>query len=313
MATRPAAPPLTRSRVARPALSERHYKWTMLLPSIAVVLGLMIFPLVFTLWISFTDWHLFRFEPPGFNGLRNWATLVSDSNFLVPARNTIVFTAGVVPTQFLIGLVVALALNNCTFGRAFFRIFFLLPIMVSPVAISFVMGRTIFDQSIGPVHDLLLRLGLPQIPWLTDRTWAMITLMIIDSWGGTAFMILMFTAGLQGLPDEPYEAAKVDGASEWQLFRFITLPLLTPVMITAVLIRALDAFRVVDIVATVTGGGPGDATETITLRVFEIAVKGGDVAYGAAAAYGLLIIMAVFSSVFLLATRRARRGATGDA
>jgi multiple sugar transport system permease protein len=212
----------------------------------------------------------------------------------------------------LIGLVVALALNNCGFGRGFFRVFFLVPLMVSPVATSFIMGRTMFDPTVGPMHDLLNQLGLPQIPWITDPTWAMVTLIIIDSWGGTAFIILMLTAGLQSLPTEPYEAAKVDGASELQLVRYITLPLLAPIMVTAVLIRALDAFKVVDIIATVTGGGPGDATESITLKVYDLAVKGGDVSYGATASWGLVILMIIFASAFLALTRKAVRGATGD-
>lgn len=294
------------------SLSDRQYKWIMLLPAIVIVIALTLFPLVFALGVTFTNWDLYNTGAVRFAGLGQWKRLVTDPSFLIPARNTVVFAAGVVPSEFVIGLVVALALNNCTVGRTFFRIFFLIPLMVSPVATSFIMGRTMFDPTVGPIHDIFQRLGLAQIPWITDPTWAMITLMIIDSWGGTAFMILMFTAGLQGMPDEPYEAAKVDGASEWQLLRHITLPLLAPVMVTAVLIRALGALKVVDIIATVTGGGPGDATESITLKVYDLAVKGGDVSYGAAAAYGLVIIMIVFTTIFLLATRRAVRSATGD-
>lgn len=294
------------------SISDRQFKWILLLPAIVTVVILAIFPLIFSLVVTLTNWDLYNTGAVTFVGLHQWARLVTDASFLTPARNTVVFTLGVVPTEFLIGLVVALALNNCGFGRAFFRVFFLVPLMVSPVATSFIMGRTMFDPTVGPMHDLLLRFGLPQIPWLTDPTWAMITLIIIDSWGGTAFIILMLTAGLQSLQNEPYEAAKVDGASEWQLVRHITLPLLAPIMVTAVLIRALDAFKVVDIIATVTGGGPGDATESITLKVYDLAVKGGDVSYGATASWGLVIIMIVFATVFLALTRKAVREATGD-
>jgi multiple sugar transport system permease protein len=293
-------------------LSDRHYKWILLLPAVAVVIGLTLFPLLFSLAITFTNWDLYSDAPATFAGFHQWTRLFSDAAFLRPARNTIVFTLGVVPLEFVMGLVVALALNNATVGKTFFRVFFLVPLMVSPVATSFIMGRTMFDPNVGPIHDLLTRFGMPRIPWLTDPMWAMITLMIIDSWGGTAFMILLFTAGLQGLPQEPYEAAKVDGASDWQLLWSITLPLLAPVMIAAVLIRALDAFKVVDIIATVTGGGPGDATESLTLKVYNLAVKGGDVAYGAAASYALVVIMLVFATTFLLVTRKAVRRATGD-
>jgi multiple sugar transport system permease protein len=284
----------------------------MLLPALLVVLGLTLFPLLYSLGLTFTNWDLYNSDVVDFAGFSQWGRLLTDDGFLIPARNTIVFTLGVVPSEFLIGLIVALALNNATYGRTFFRIFFLVPLMVSPVATSFIMGRTMFDPSVGPIHDLLAKAGLPQIPWLTNPVWAMITLMIIDSWSGTAFMILLFTAGLSGMPQEPYEAAKVDGASDWQLLWHITLPLLAPVMVAAVLIRALDAFKIVDIIATVTGGGPGNATESLTLRVYNLAVRGGDVSYGATAAYGLVIIMAVFTTIFLLVTRPAVRRATGE-
>jgi ABC-type sugar transport system permease subunit len=285
----------------------------MLLPAIGIVLALTLFPLIFSLAITFSSWDLYSSESAQFAGLSQWARLFTDRGFLIPARNTIVFTLGVVPLELLLGLIVSLALNNATVGRTFFRVFFLVPLMVSPVATSFIMGRTMFDPSVGPIHDLLTRFGLPSIPWLIDPVWAMVTLMIIDSWSGTAFMILLFTAGLQGLPQEPYEAAQVDGASDWQLLRHITLPLMAPVIVAATLIRALDAFKVVDIIATVTGGGPGDATESLTLKVYNLAVKGGDVAYGATASYALVAIMAFFATAFLLSTRRIVRRATGDA
>jgi multiple sugar transport system permease protein len=314
MASGPAETVAVRTgRVAqRSGLTDNQYKWILLLPAVIVVLALTIFPLFFSLALSFTNWDLYSIDPPIFVGLNQWIRLFSDSTFLIPARNTVVFATGAVLSQTLIGMTVALALNNIRVGRTFFRLFFLLPLMVSPVATSFIMGKTMFDPSVGPVHDLLDRLALPQVPWLTDGNWAMVTLWIVDSWGGAAFMILILTAGLQSLPNDPYEAAKVDGASDWQLLRYVTLPLMAPVIVTAVLIRSLDAFKVVDIIATVTGGGPGNATESLTLRVYALAVKGGDVSYGAAAAYSLLIIMTIFASIVLLATRRAVRTATGD-
>jgi multiple sugar transport system permease protein len=116
-----------------------------------VVFALTLFPLVFSLGLTLTNWDLYQGDVVNFAGLDQWARLVSDRGFLTPARNTVIFTLGVVPSEFLIGLVVALALHNCTFGRTFFRIFFLVPLMVSPVATSFIMGRTMFDPSVGPM------------------------------------------------------------------------------------------------------------------------------------------------------------------
>lgn len=306
MVTRPAegSPPVARS-IRQFSLTDQQYKWVLLLPAIVVVLLLALFPLLFAFGVTLTNWDLFLLDPPRFVGLEQWIRVATDAGFLVPARNTLVFAAGAVISQSLIGLIVALALNNCGFGRTFFRMLFLLPMMVSPVATALIMGRTMFDPSVGPARDLLVIFGLPLIPW------AMVTLIIVDSWGGSAFMILMFTAGLQSIPQEPGEAATVDGASEWQILRFITMPLLAPVMVTAILIRSLDAFKVVDIIAAVTGGGPGNATESLTFRVYNIAVRGGDVAYGATAAYGLVIIMTIFTLLYLLVTRSTVGAAVG--
>jgi multiple sugar transport system permease protein len=306
------AAPGARRAIARGvgrALPEVFWKWALLLPAVIVLGLLLIFPILFTLVISFTDWHLFRpGEPVAFVGLEQWKRVVTDEFILHTLRNTLVFCVSVVPTQYIIGLVVALALNNCTRGKKFFRVFFLMPLMISPVAISLVIGRMIFHEDIGPLNDIIMRLGGEPLHWLTDARLAMVTLIMIEVWHGTSFMILMLMAGLQSLPQEPYESAKVDGASEWQCFRYLTFPLLVPISVTAVLIRGLDAFKVVDIIKVVTGGGPGQATESITLAVYDVGVKGGDLAYGAAGAYTLLFMMMAFTVLLLAGTRRWVRG-----
>jgi multiple sugar transport system permease protein len=302
-----------RSAAARRShqLSDEAWKWILLGPAVVVVAGLLIFPMLMTFYVSLTDWHLFsQGRPVSFIGLENWQKVLGDIAYQIPARNTVVFVLGSVPTTYVIGLAVALALNQIVVGRRFFRVFFLMPIMISPVAISLVIGRMLLHESLGPVNDILGRLGLPIVHWLTDPTMAMVSLIIIDAWHNSAFMILMLTAGLQALPQEPYEAATVDGASRWQSFWYLTFPLLAPISVTAVLIRALDAFKVVDIVKVVTGGGPGTATESVTLAVYDLGVKGGDIAQGSAAAYILLAIMVLFSGVFILVTRRWVRQAS---
>jgi multiple sugar transport system permease protein len=301
-APRAGGQPMARRGVEIP---DRVYKWLMVLPAVVTVLALSLFPMLVTFGATFTDWHLFRHgDPVSFVGLENWGRLLHDSHFQITARNTIVYTLGVVPGQYLIGLIVALALNSATRGQKFFRVFFFLPMMMSPVAVAFIIGRTIFHEDVGPLNDLLYRLGLPAVRWLTDAKMAMVTVILVDIWHWTSFMVLMLLAGLQSLPQDPYEAAKVEGASEWQLFRHITFPLLFPITVTAILIRTLDAFKVVDTIRVITGGGPGQATESITLAVYDLGVKGGDIAYGSTAAYGLLIVMMLFSAVIVLATRR---------
>ncbi|MDP8922040.1 MAG: sugar ABC transporter permease [Chloroflexota bacterium] len=291
-------------RPRRLDLTDRAWKWILLAPAVVVVAGLLVFPILMTFYVSLTDWHLFAYgRPVRFVGLENWFKILADQSFRIPARNTIIFVLGSVPLTYLVGLVVALALNNCRLGRRFFRVFFLLPIMISPVAIAVVIGRMLFNENVGPINDILWRLGLPPVRWLSDPTMAMVSLILIDVWHHSAFMILILTAGVQSLPQEPYEAARVDGATDWQMFRYLTFPLLIPISVTALLIRSLEAFKVVDIVKVVTGGGPGQATESITLAVYDLGVKGGDIAHGAVAAYSLFVIMAVASAALILGTR----------
>lgn len=287
-------------------LSDKAWKWLLLLPAVIIVLLLLLGPTLWTLFAAFTDIHLYR--PPHieteFVGFKNFEKLMQNGAFWRTVRNTIVFMMGVVPIQLLLGMALAVSLNNVPIGRKFFRTWFLLPMMISPVVSSFIAGRMMFQEDIGPINYFIQSLGIQGIPWLTDPNWAMVTLIIVDVWQWSSFMFLMLMAGLQGVPHELLEAARVDGASAWQGYRYITLPLLMPIMITALLIRTIDAFRVVDIVMTLTGGGPGQATETVSIAIFRTGVKGGDLAFGSSQAYFLVLIMLVFGSAFLLMARK---------
>jgi multiple sugar transport system permease protein len=159
-------------------------------------------------------------------------------------------------------------------------------------------------EDIGAINGLLVMMGLKPVMWLSNPETARLTIVLVDVWQSASFMILIFLAGLQSLPQEPYEAAIVDGSSAWQRFRYITLPLMGPVALTAVLIRGLDAFKVVDIIYALTGGGPGTATESMTMTVYITGVKGGDIAFGSAASYVLLILMAIFAILVILSMRK---------
>ncbi|MCC7209146.1 MAG: sugar ABC transporter permease [Anaerolineae bacterium] len=296
-----------RLRIPFPRLSDNSWKWILLLPAVITVVVLLLGPILWTLVAAFTDMHLYR--PPNietqFIGLRNFEKLLHNGSFWRTVRNTVVFMAGVVPIQLTLGLLLAVCLNNVMRGRKFFRTWFLLPMMLSPVVSSFIAGRMMFQEDIGPINFFLKSLGVATIPWLTDANWAMVTLIIVDVWQWSSFMFLMLMAGLQGVPHELLEAARVDGATHWQGFRFITIPIIMPVTVTALLIRVIDAFRVVDIVMTLTGGGPGQATETVSIAIFRTGVKGGDLAFGSSQAYFLVVILLVFGGGFLYISRRA--------
>ncbi len=295
-----------RREALRFSLHDNIWKWVLLLPSLLMTTVLFIAPVIWTLYAAFTDLHLFRVGvPTSFVGLYNFEKLLTNASFWRTVRNTIVFMLGVVPMQFLIGMTLALCLDNITRGLKLFRTWFLMPLMVSPVVVSFVIGRMLFQEDIGPINSFLRFLGFEGVNWLTHPNWAMFTIMVIDVWQWSSFMILMLMAGLQGVPYDLREAASIDGASFWQTFFRITLPLVLPIAATALLIRIIDAFKVVDIIMVLTGGGPGQATESVTLAIYRAGVKGGDLAFGSSQSYFLLLVMVVFGGAFLVLSRRA--------
>ena len=285
---------------------DQTWGWILLLLAVIVVALLLIGPVLWTLYAAFTDMHLFRIGvETQFVGLKNFQKLLENESFWRTVRNTMVFMLGVLPAQLTIGMVVAICLDNVTIGRKFFRTWFLMPMMISPVVVSLVVGRMLFAEDIGPINELLRAFGSKGIPWFTHPNWAMVTLIIVDVWQWSSFMILMIMAGLQGIPPDLHEAARVDGASAWQGYWYITFPLLIPIIVTALLVRAIDAFKVADIIMVLTGGGPGQATETVTVAIYRAGVKGGDLALGSSQAYLLLLIMLVFGGAFLYMSRRA--------
>ncbi|MCB0122995.1 MAG: sugar ABC transporter permease [Caldilineaceae bacterium] len=295
-----------RKRSVRFEIRDHTWRWILLLPAVIIIVILLAIPVLWTLYAAFTDLHLFRVGgETSFVGLKNFEKLLSNSSFWRTVQNTVVFMLGVVPAQLIIGMVIALCLNNITAGKKFFRTWFLMPLMVSPVVVAFVVGKMLFQEDIGPINEILRWLGFKGIPWFTDPFWAMVSLIIIDVWQWSSFMILMLMAGLQGVPPDLHEAARVDGATAWQSFWRITLPHIMPITVTALLIRIIDAFKVVDIIMVLTGGGPGQATESVTLAIYRVGVKGGDLAFGSSQAYFLLLIMLIFGGAFLVMSRRA--------
>jgi multiple sugar transport system permease protein len=278
-----------------------------------VVLALSIFPLIFSLVITFTNYRLLASEGTRFAGLANWARLFTDTNFHTVLKNTLIFVLFSVTLQYALGLFLAVLLNQQIHFQRFFRISLLLPMMMSPIAISFIVGKMVFSESYGPINDILFRIGLPPFRWSLSPGRSMAVLVAVDVWQWTPFFILVLLAGLQSISPELYEAARVDGASGWQLFRHITLPLLMPLSVTAILIRSLEAFKVLDIVRVVTGGGPGNTTESVTLYAYDVGIKGGDIAYASTVAYAFMIVVIVLSVLFLALGRRLTPTREGDA
>jgi len=164
--------------------------------------------------------------------------------------------------------------------------------------------RRLAEEGIGPINDIIQALGGPMVKWLTSTKLALPTLIIVDTWEWVPFMMIVLLAGLQALPPEVFESARVDGANSWQTFQHITFPMLLPVSITVIVIRGLEAFKLFDIVMVMTGGGPGTSTETVTMYAYQVSMKNGNLGYGSAIAYALLIMITIFTMIFLNSMRR---------
>lgn len=293
-----------KTRGRRPPPSVERSKHFFLLPTIVLILFFSIFPLVFSFALAFLSWDLSRLTGGiRFVGLQNFITMANDARFWNTTRVTLIFVIGAVGLEYLLGLGVALLLNQEVRFRRFFRVTFLMPMMLTPAAVAYA-GRMLFNEGVGPINDIIKLLGGPQIPWFSNPAMALPSLMLVDAWEWTPFMMIVLLAGLQSLPPEVFEAARVDGASDWQAFRHITFPMLLPVSITVILIRALEAFKLFDIVAVMTGGGPGTATEPVTLYAYIVGMKHGNLGYASAIAYSLLVMIIIFSMLFLNSLRR---------
>ncbi|MDP9362862.1 MAG: sugar ABC transporter permease [Chloroflexota bacterium] len=299
------------ARTAHPSrrlgLSEAWQRRSFLLPAVVVTLAIVIFPTVFGIYVSFTDWQLN--DPTGlsFNGLDNFRAIARDGRFWNALGNNFLFVGLGVPFQYGVALGLALLLNQEIRGRKFFRVIFLLPFMMSPVAAGWMIGRSIMDAQRGPLPDLLQRLGFGSVSFFENGPRAVLSLLLIDSWYSIPFMLVMLLAGLQALPPEVMEAARIDGASRWHTFRDMTFPLLLPVSLTAVVLRVVFEFKVIDIILVVTGGGPGNATETLTAYIYKRGVQNVDVGYATAMSQlFLLAVIVTVTAILLTAGRKVR-------
>lgn len=306
---------------------ENRIKRVFLMPAVLYLLLLSIFPLLWSLSISFTDYQrggvAVSADAPadaqsgGILGtgvhlsMRNYKRLFNDGRLHTAAGNTVTYVLMGVSIQYIMGFLLALVLNQSFFGRGVVRIIFLMPMMVTPVAAAY-MGRMLFDTRISPQAQLERFLsgltGLTiAIPWLNNGFWATVAIILIDSWQWIPFMTLLLLAGMQGIPEDIYEAARVDGATAFAILRKITFPILLPISITAILIRGLEIFKIIDVIVVTTGGGPGSATESLTMYIFDTALTFGNYGYASAVSFALLVLVVVFATLFLSVGRRVSR------
>lgn len=236
-----------------------------ILPAVLFVLIMIIFPIVYTVHLSLHEWSGSAVRAPEPVGLNNYVNLLTrDTRFGDSVIRTFEFTIIAVGVELVLGLAIALLIHGDFMGRGIVRAVILLPMVATPVAIA-MAWLLMFEPTIGLLNSALRAFGLPPQLWLGSHTQALPSLILVDVWQWTPMMTLIILAGLTTLPEEPFEAARVDGANAWQRFFYLTLPLLVPTMIAAVLLRSIDALKTFDIIYTMTRGGPGFSTETINI------------------------------------------------
>ena len=250
--------------MAQSNFTERHLHILFPLPAIIFVAMLMVFPVLYTLFLSFTNWNLTSGAPLTFVGLKSYARVLMEPRFLHALIRTFVFTFFAVAIEGVLGVATALILNRTFVGKSVAKLLLLLPLVATPVAVGIVFNL-FFDPTTGLANFILQSVGLPQGLWISSAASVLPSLIIVDVWQWTPMITLIVLAGLAGLSNEPIEAAHVDGASEWQILRYVTIPMLMPVILTAMILRLIDALKTFDIIFAMTGGGPGYASETLNI------------------------------------------------
>lgn len=284
------------------ARRESRAGWLFVLPAVGVLIVLNTFPLLYSLWLSFSRVNTSTGLEVGSTTLGNWRSLLGDGQFWGSVWFTLLFTLLAVAAEYVIGLALALLLRRPLAGGGFFRVIFALPMLLAPVAIGF-MWRMLYDQSYGPINFVLKAVGLGSPAWLSDRHLAVVSVVIMDIWEWTPLIFLLLLAGLQAIPTEVIEAARVDGATGFQVVSRVIMPMLAPVSVTAIFLRMIDSFQVFGQIFLLTGGGPGTATTSTTLFGFFQGFQSFDLGYGAAIALALLVMVIVVSSLFLSFSR----------
>ena len=284
---------------------EKAFPYALLAPALLLLAALTVYPFFYILHTS-----VHRLTPAGetFVGAQNFLRLLGDPFFYRAAVQTLVFTASALTLEFALGLALALLLDSQIRGRALWRALLLLPMILPPV-VAGVTWRLIYNPGFGPLNGALRLLGLDtrRLTWLADPRFALPSVVLVDVWEWTPFVFLILLAGLQAIPEEPYEAARIDGSSPGQTFRHVTLPLLLPALLVALVLRTMDLLRLFDSVFILTQGGPGFATETLSLYIYKTAFRFYDFGYAAAASLALLVVTGALSRLYIRFLTRQER------
>ncbi len=277
----------------------RRY-WMFAVPAALIVATVILFPWLFTLFMSVHDWKVSG--NVYWVGFRNYVHLMNDGRFLWAVARTLYFTIAAVAFPVLIGLWAAVCFARKFPLRGAARTLFIMPMMATPVAIALVWTM-MFHPQLGVLNYLLTSVGLPPSSWVYNANTVIPTLVMVETWQWTPLVMLIVLGGISSLPIDPYEAAEIDGANGWQMFRYITLPLIQPFIIVATVMRIIDALKAFDTIFVITNGGPGTASETINMLLYQTAFGYYDLGYASAMVVVFFVLIMLLSLV-LLRTRQ---------
>jgi multiple sugar transport system permease protein len=282
--------------------------WPFIAPALVVVLGVIIFPWVYTIWMSLHEWKVG--SPPTFVGLANYIRLPSDTRFVESIGHTLVYSALSVVLPLIFGTFAAVVFHMKFPMRGFLRGLFIMPMMATPVAIALVWTM-MFHPQLGILNYLLSLVGIPPQLWVFHPATVIPSLVLVETWQWSPLVMLIVLGGLAAIPTEPYESAQIDGATRWQTFRYISLPLVMPFLFIAGMIRAIDALKSFDIIFAITQGGPGTASETINLYLYSTAFVYYDVGYASAIVVVFFALIIVLTGALLQLRRTTHWNETG--
>ena len=271
-------------------------------PTLLVFMVFVLFPVVFSFYLSFHTWNMFSSQR-SFVGLENYERILRTPEFWDVLRNTVIYTLGTIPLNMIVALVLAYLLNKKIVGKKILRTAFFAPVIMSSVAAA-VIWRWVYEPNFGLLNYCLSWFGVPAVNWLNDPTAAMFALIMMGVWKTFGVNMVLFSAGLQGIPEHYYEAAEIDGAGRWRKFWHITLPLLSPTTFFILVMSVIGSFQVFDTVYVLTSGGPLGRTKVLVFYLYENAFKFFEMGYASAVAY---VLFAIIFGLTLLQVRYLKK------
>jgi len=290
-----------RAWAEREVYARRYMRFA--LPALVVITAVILFPWAFTIYMSLHDWQVGK--PQSFIGLDNYVALLGDARFLEAIVRTLYYTVLAVGLPVIFGTLAALIFHQRFAGRGFLRGVFIMPMMATPVAVALVWTM-MYHPQLGVLNYLLSLVGIPPQSWVYDQATVIPSLVAVEVWHWTPLVMLIVLGGLAALPTEPYDSARIDGASAWQMFRYITFPLVLPFIVVAMIIRTIDALKAFDTIFVITQGGPGTASETINIYLYLQAFAFYKIGYASAVVVVFFALIVLLSLVLLHVRQRAR-------